>query len=780
MALPVGLVVLMVATLAGISIYSYWVNQRDAGALSREILKALEQRIVGAVETYLEPASRLARLVRDDLQGLGIERIDSDALESLGIAVLNNYPQLVIVSLGGVDGDFMMMLRQPNGAIDTKNIRIEDNSRLVTWTRRNPDGSSKGTEDVSGDNYDPRIRPWYRGAVRAGGLHWSDVYVFFTSQQPGVTASAPLLNEAQELIGVVGVDIELKQLSEFLANLRIGKNGVAAIVDQNGRLVAYPDFERMLQTVDGKLETVDLKTLENAALTRAYNRQIVEGSGSRLLEVDGIPFISASASLKETVFRDWSVVVVVPESDFVGFVKRNTRDVLLLGTTIILITAVLAALLARQGLRADRNAALLLDRQDRLHAQSEAFSSLASKTALLQPGDNRALGELSEIVSRTIRARRVSIWHLENDGQHLHCLDCYDAESDGHTEGTLFERNQLPALFATMDSGEVLVTADTSADTRTAPLHAAYLGPLGCRALILAPALVEGKPLGAIWLELSALTEEWQVEQVSFARAIANMLALRASAISNALEEVAEAFESTTPSSEKPTRQTDAESKALKQRLADQISPALRAPARSQAFESRLRDHLGPALGVHTRLCSDLSVLVLAFENPLALLTTLSGQQTNVAERLVDRLQSEAAELGVSYLRFAGDEFIAAAGFEGDTAAGAAAVAELALATRDICREILTELGTTMSFTMGIDTGPVVSTEFTTDATFHNIWGEAMTAARGMAATGLHGQIQVTESAYTYLRERYVFTVRGSYYLREVGELSTLTLRSRI
>jgi adenylate cyclase len=344
----------------------------------------------------------------------------------------------------------------------------------------------------------------------------------------------------------------------------------------------------------------------------------------------------------------------------------------------------------------------------------------------------------------------------------------------------LFERNQLPELFATMDSGEELVTADTSADPRTAPLHAAYLEPLGCRALISTPALVDGKPLGAIWLELTSLTEEWQAEQISFARAIANMLALRVSAIPEALDNVAEAFDSTAPSEEIPAPQANVESKALKEKLAGQISPVLRAPARSQAFETRFRERAGPATGIHTRLCPDVSVLALAFDNPLALLTQLSAQQMNVVETLVERLESKAAELEIPYLRFAGDEFIAAAGFQGDTSAAAISIAELALAIRDICREIFTELGTMMSFKVGVDTGPVISTEFAADAKFHNIWGEAMTAARDMASTGLQGQIQVTESAYTNLRERYVFTVRGAYYLHEVGELTTLTLRSRI
>ena len=85
-----------------------------------------------------------------------------------------------------------------------------------------------------------------------------------------------------------------------------------------------------------------------------------------------------------------------------------------------------------------------------------------------------------------------------------------------------------------------------------------------------------------------------------------------------------------------------------------------------------------------------------------------------------------------------------------------------------------------MAFSMGMDTGPVVSTAFGGRESFHNLWGEAVATARTMALTGIEGQIQVTESAYTHLRERYLFTVRGSYYLHEVGELTTFTLRGKM
>jgi hypothetical protein len=53
-------------------------------------------------------------------------------------------------------------------------------------------------------------------------------------------------------------------------------------------------------------------------------------------------------------------------------------------------------------------------------------------------------------------------------------------------------------------------------------------------------------------------------------------------------------------------------------------------------------------------------------------------------------------------------------------------------------------------------------------------------AAEWMAETGMAGSIQVTESTYRRLRDSYLFTVRDTYYLRDVGELSTYMVTGQL
>ena len=61
----------------------------------------------------------------------------------------------------------------------------------------------------------------------------------------------------------------------------------------------------------------------------------------------------------------------------------------------------------------------------------------------------------------------------------------------------------------------------------------------------------------------------------------------------------------------------------------------------------------------------------------------------------------------------------------------------------------------------------------------YNLWGESVRLADTMAESGLPGSIVVTETSYRLLRDRYLFRVRGTFYLGGSGEMSTYLLTGR-
>ena len=340
-----------------------------------------------------------------------------------------------------------MVQRSPEGTLDTKLIAHDDGRRQVTWYRRDDAGQVVAVEEDPADTFDPRTRPWYDGAGAADGLFWTDVYVFFTSQAPGLTVAHAIRGEGGELLGVAGGDITLAELSSFLADLELGANGRALIVDGAGRLVAFPDPARIVDRSDGDYRPAQMAAIGDPILTEAYDRMRVAGAGRSIVEIDGQRHIVAAAALAEPAAQDWSLLLVIPEEDLVGFVAANSRRTLLLSSGIVALAICLAGLLAYQGLVADRNARILGRREQALAAQTAAFDELAATASLFEAGDQDALRRLTETVARALAARRVSLWQVDDRHDGITCLDCYDQESNGHTAGTDIRGAECPELL---------------------------------------------------------------------------------------------------------------------------------------------------------------------------------------------------------------------------------------------------------------------------------------------------------------------------------------------
>jgi hypothetical protein len=214
-------------------------------------------------------------------------------------------------------------------------------------------------------------------------------------------------------LGVIGLDIELTSLSAFLGSLQIGRSGRAMIIDETGRLVAYPEVARMMKEKGGELVALRLNELGDPVLDRAFNRFLIEKDGRRELSVQGITYINTFSSLQSAVDKRWSILIVVPSQDFVGFVSSNNRKALLMSIGVVILASLLAGLLIWQGLQADRSARLLLERRQEMETQSRAFSDLAARPAIFDPADIEALEHVTRITAEAIGVRRVSVWQWQ-------------------------------------------------------------------------------------------------------------------------------------------------------------------------------------------------------------------------------------------------------------------------------------------------------------------------------------------------------------------------------
>lgn len=744
--IPIGGVVLMIATILGIALYADRANRDGALALSNDLLATLENRIELAVSAYLDPPARAVRIARDTVRNNPVgDRIGM--VEGFAASLLREIPQIDNLSFADGDGNYTMFRRGGAGGLDIKLIRNAPGPRSVVWLHHDAAGKEIGREETPDDDYDPRTRPWYMGALATDDLFWTGVYVFFTSRQPGITVAAryPL---AEGRPYVFGADITLDALSKFLSTLEIGKSGRAVIIDDTGHLIAAPVGREMLRETKGELATARVDELSDTALTHAYDRFRVDGYGRRVIEVDGQRYISAVAPLKSGG-RDWSLMIVVPENDFVGFVASSSRKALAMSLVIVVVAALLALLLMRQGLRADRGARLLLERQQAISRQSAAFAALASDPSLTDPTRREPPRGLTETLADVTGARRASLWRLTSGGRTLRCEDSFDHDTGGHIDGLELHRDELPQFFAQILTGGEMEIADAANDRRTSELHRVMMAPLGTHALLAVPVRRETQVVGVIWLE----DAPHAADSRDFVRASANMVALRL-AEASAAAVVGE-----------PAR-------------AAVTAAAIRDGTRSFSAELRSRDI--DAATIEAEVYSGVAVMALHFTDTMALAARRSAEERCLSHEIACGLQEIATRHNIPYLKIVGHAVVAAAGFAAGDTTAAAQIADVALAVRDHCIALFEETDRPQGFRIGIDCGVAIGSVVGSEPRVFNLWGDAVQTASAMADSALPGTVQATEAAYHRLRQDFLFRPRGSFYLPRVGAAQTFVLAARL
>jgi adenylate cyclase len=114
---------------------------------------------------------------------------------------------------------------------------------------------------------------------------------------------------------------------------------------------------------------------------------------------------------------------------------------------------------------------------------------------------------------------------------------------------------------------------------------------------------------------------------------------------------------------------------------------------------------------------------------------------------------------GLEKIRTTGDSYMVAGGISGPMPEHAEAVAELAFSLREEVVRLFYFYDTSIRFRIGISSGPVIAGVIGRKKFAYDVWGETVNLACRLESTSAAGKIQVSESTYERLKEKYQFEV---------------------
>lgn len=338
-----------------------WLAQRSATAgvamltesLFREVsMHAVTQTrsfVLGAIPV-IEPLHNLAETAQSP------EDADHQIARRL-LALLEANPVFGGASYANVAGMYVAMHRADSGTYRGEEGKFAKGRMQKQQIEPQADGAWKTVGTDASSAFDPRMQPSFAKAEQSMRLVWLPAFLSVNQETPTVACAMPTFDQSARFRGVLNVDIDLRELSTFVRNLKFSDHSKVFIFTADQRLLAYPDtrppaaegwrtpdgLPNLSHTGDSLIATYRTR-LDGDFLnaTTAGNFHLFE------FRYDGKDYLASTTAFKIGTDLDWVVGAVAPKADLLSGVWNSQALAAAAAVAAVLLAVGVAVFLARQ------------------------------------------------------------------------------------------------------------------------------------------------------------------------------------------------------------------------------------------------------------------------------------------------------------------------------------------------------------------------------------------------------------------------------------------------
>lgn len=315
---------------------------------ARVTLERLAETVADRTQRFLQPPEIAVRLGARLVEAGVLDGGDDAALTRFFEAELAAVTSATRMFLTRADGSGVEVRRVPEG-FRVRVITVDDGRRRLLLLDEDADGRERRRWVEDRPSEDPRVEPGYARARLASGLVWLEASVLSELAGPGVRAAQAIRKPDGTDAGVLGIDVDVAPLHDFIKRVPMAENGSAAIIDGRGRTVAFSSQERMRAMASGqdvpRVEAVVGAPLRGLLEFGAVGPSAEPVAGFRRYEVGGRehyglrqPFATAQPGL------DWWLLAQAPADEFSGGLGALFQQKLRTLVAAVLIPAIIAIL----------------------------------------------------------------------------------------------------------------------------------------------------------------------------------------------------------------------------------------------------------------------------------------------------------------------------------------------------------------------------------------------------------------------------------------------------
>ena len=236
-------------------------------------------------------------------------------------------------------------------------------------------------------NYDPRQRPWYKAAMAAPGTTVrTDAYYWAPDDVSLIGTVHSVTDAAGQVVGVVGLDVSLKQMTELVKNIKLGDSGYLMLIEANGNVLVDPS--------DAKHNFKPLADLGGNYAELARHRD-----GSTQIEIDGKVYM---ANIVSSAGLGWRFIGLIEREEVMARASNLTWLIAAIAAALAVVFAIVGASFAGVIVRPIRGVANGL--QEIAEGEGDLTRQLKvqgnDETAVLAGWFNQFIGMIAQLVQR--------------------------------------------------------------------------------------------------------------------------------------------------------------------------------------------------------------------------------------------------------------------------------------------------------------------------------------------------------------------------------------------
>jgi adenylate cyclase len=312
--------------------------------LTKQLRQEVNDRVQQELNSYLSIPHQINQ---SNLDAIELGLIDPQDLKTMGRFFAK---QMRTFDVGYINyeneaGAFIGIERLDNGELLLHEI-LRTNLKDISVYKLDDQGDRVALQSVIPQTDIETKEEWYIAAAETGSPVWSKIYQWQDKPVLSISSSYPVFTKTtKKLQGVLGVDLILSQLEDYLRGLDI--RGEVFIVERDGLLVASSsDVDDQVGEEAGRLNAVQSVDPIVRSTTQYLNQSFGNLKTINFNQQLNLKIANERQFVQVSPWRDrfgldWLIVVVVPETSFMAEINANTRT-----TTVLCLIALGMAIAA--------------------------------------------------------------------------------------------------------------------------------------------------------------------------------------------------------------------------------------------------------------------------------------------------------------------------------------------------------------------------------------------------------------------------------------------------